>query len=106
METPLIFPDAMICREFCIRLGKFMDGHCYIDSQRILFITPSIWNVAIKNINYSLHICQSDYHFEKDYHLRWCIERHVPIDFEALVEEAYVYRRLSYPIFKIINKNS
>lgn len=102
MVYPLIFPEAMACREYCVNLGKFIDGDCYADDKHIIFVSPSIWEIAINGNSYSCHILRTKYHFELEYDAQWTVGEGVPSEFVPFVEEAYSYSRFRYPKLLVI----
>ena len=100
MDYPLIFPEAMTCKTFCIRLGTFTEGTCYVDEENIIYVLPSVWEIKIKGTAYSCHLPHQygmAYYFEKDHSIKWEIGNGVPKEFEIFVDKAYEYDRLYYP---------
>lgn len=102
MRYPLIFPDAMVCRSYCINLGEFTDGQCYLDRGNLLCVSSSVWEIHIDGYTYSCHVKQSSCHFEKSYQLEWGFESNAPKEFNTFVQEAYLYDHLNYPQLSII----
>ena len=106
MRYPLIFPEAMACRNFCVNLGRFIDGETYIDKDMIICTSPSIWEIHITGWIYSCHIRGENYHFEKGYKIKWLVEDKIPKDFSLLISRAYEYNNLHYPKLKILAINA
>jgi len=102
MSYPLIFPEAMACRSFCINIGSFVDGDFYVDQDLVIYVEPSVWEVAILGDSYSCHVRGEVYHFERSYSVVWEVEDVIPEEFEFFVAKAYEYDKLKYPKLQVI----
>jgi hypothetical protein len=101
MKCPLIFPEAMACKNFCVNLGNCIEGEFYIDNDFIIFVEPSIWAITLDGNTYSCHIIGEEYFFEKGYKLKWEIEMgSVPNAFRDFVKTSFEYESLQYPKLK------
>ncbi|MDP6587309.1 MAG: hypothetical protein QF535_21860, partial [Anaerolineales bacterium] len=106
MRYPLIFPEAMTCRSFCINLGHFIDGESYVDEDYIICVKPCIWEIQVKGDAYSCHIKGYEYHFERGYRSKWLVGNGIPDSFSLLIERAYEYDTLNYPKLRIRTINT
>jgi hypothetical protein len=104
MRCPLIFPEAMACKAYCVNLGQFIDGECYLEDDLVLYVSSCVWEITVGGHSYSCHIKGEEYHFEREYRVKWLVGEGVPDGFSLLVEEAYEYDSYSYPKLRILTK--
>lgn len=97
MKYPLIIPEAILCKDFCMSMGKGIESVCFVQSNYLIKVTPAIWEISISNNIYSCHIYGFSYFFKKNYKTKWDIESRIPKTFHNLIEKAEEYESLQYP---------